>query len=177
MNLALEKEPTNVEMKVLKADLMMETGDKAAAQEILNSVDLTKVKDPFPFINSAIVTINAGKGDEAAEALTKLLAQFPTQTGDLLLPRPRIRRRQEVRRGEGGPRKVRLAVADGERSGRCEAHPRPAAQEVAGGEGLRRPGLCEPAGIRLRRIQRVSVGHSRPTSRRRQPLLDRSVDG
>ena len=79
VNLALEKEPTNVEMKVLKADLMMETGDKVAAQEILNSVDLTQVKDPFPFINSAIVTINAGKGDEAAEALTKLLAQFPTQ--------------------------------------------------------------------------------------------------
>jgi predicted Zn-dependent protease len=79
VNLALAKEPTNVDLKILQADLMMETGDKAGAKAILDGMDLTQVKDPFPFINSAIVTINQGNGDEAAAALTKLLAQFPTQ--------------------------------------------------------------------------------------------------
>jgi predicted Zn-dependent protease len=79
LNLALAKEPTNVDLKILQADLMMEAGDKAGAKTILDAIDLTQVKDPFPFINAAIVTINQGKGDEAAEALTKLLAQFPTQ--------------------------------------------------------------------------------------------------
>jgi predicted Zn-dependent protease len=79
LNIALEKDPTNVELKVLHGDLLMEAGDKAGAKAILDSVDLTQVKDPFPFINAAIVTINEGKGDEAAASLTKLLAQFPTQ--------------------------------------------------------------------------------------------------
>ena len=43
-------------MKLLQADLMMEAGDKAGAKAILDAVDLTQVKDPFPFINAAIVT-------------------------------------------------------------------------------------------------------------------------
>jgi predicted Zn-dependent protease len=79
LNIALEKDPTNVDLKVLQADLMMESGDKAGAKAILDGIDLKQVKDPFPFINAAIVTINQGKGDEAVDALTKLLAQFPTQ--------------------------------------------------------------------------------------------------
>ncbi len=77
--LALEKAPTDVEMQVLQADLMMETGDKAGAKAILEKIDITQVKDPMPFVNAAIVTINEGKGDEAAAALTRLLAQFPSQ--------------------------------------------------------------------------------------------------
>ena len=75
----LEKEPTNVENKLLLADLLMEAGEKAESKEILESVDMTQVKDPFPFINVAITQINEGKGVEAAEALTKLQAQFPNQ--------------------------------------------------------------------------------------------------
>ena len=70
VKIALEKDPTNVDTKVLQADLMMEAGDKEGAKAILDAVDLTQVKDPYPFINAAIVTINQGKGDEAAEALT-----------------------------------------------------------------------------------------------------------
>jgi predicted Zn-dependent protease len=79
LKIALDKEPENAELKVLQADLMMEAGDKAGGKAILDSIDVTQVKDPFPFINAAIVTINEGKGDEAAASLTKLLAQFPTQ--------------------------------------------------------------------------------------------------
>lgn len=79
VKIALEKDPANVDNKVLQADLMMEAGDKAGAKAILDAIDLTQVKDPFPFINAAIVSINAGKGDEAVDSLTKLLAQFPTQ--------------------------------------------------------------------------------------------------
>ena len=78
LNIALEKEPANVDLKILQADLMMEAGDKAGGKAILDAIDLAQVKDPYPFINAAIVTINEGKGDEAAAYLTKLLAQFPT---------------------------------------------------------------------------------------------------
>ncbi len=76
---ALEKDPTNVDNELLLADLLMEAGEKAEARQILDGIDMTKVKDPFPFINSAITQINEGKGLEAAEGLTKLLAQFPNQ--------------------------------------------------------------------------------------------------
>jgi len=78
LNIALEKEPANVDLKILQADLMMEAGDKAGGKAILEAIDLAQVKDPYPFINAAIVTINEGKGDEAVASLTKLLAQFPT---------------------------------------------------------------------------------------------------
>jgi tetratricopeptide (TPR) repeat protein len=79
LKIALDKEPNDVDLKILQADLMMESGDKAGAKTILEAIDITQVKDPFPFINAAIVTINEGKGDEAVAALTKLLTQFPAQ--------------------------------------------------------------------------------------------------
>jgi tetratricopeptide (TPR) repeat protein len=79
VKIVLEKEPNNVEMKLLMSDLLMETGDKAEAKKLLDGIDMTQVKDPFPFLNAAIAMINEKKGTEAAEWLTKLLPQFPTQ--------------------------------------------------------------------------------------------------
>lgn len=76
---ALAKGPDDIDLKVLHADLLMETGDKAGAKAILDTIDVTQVKDPMPFINAAIVAINEGKGEEAAASLTRLQAQFPTQ--------------------------------------------------------------------------------------------------
>ena len=73
----LDKEPNNVELKLFQAELLMESGDKAGAKAILDAVDMKEVKDPYTFINQAINLINDKKGAEAAELLTKLLAQFP----------------------------------------------------------------------------------------------------
>ncbi len=78
IKLALEKEPENVDFKVLQAELMMESGDKEGAKAVLNTIDITKVKDPRALVNSAINDINTGKADEAVALLTKLIAQFPT---------------------------------------------------------------------------------------------------
>jgi predicted Zn-dependent protease len=77
IKIALEKEPENTEYKLLHADLLSETGDKAGAQKVLESVDLAKVKDPRSFTNLAISHINSGKAPEAVDLLTKLIAQFP----------------------------------------------------------------------------------------------------
>lgn len=77
IKLALEKEPENIDFKVLQAELMMEAGDKEGAKAILVTVDPAKVPDPRPFVNLAINDINAGKADEAATLLTKLIAIFP----------------------------------------------------------------------------------------------------
>jgi tetratricopeptide (TPR) repeat protein len=74
----LEKEPDNVDLKLLQADLLMESGDKVAAKALLDSIDITKAKDPYTFINEAIILVNEKKGQEAVDLLTKLIAQFPT---------------------------------------------------------------------------------------------------
>ena len=78
LKLNMEKEPANVELKLFHAELLMESGDKAASKAILDGIDLTQVKDPYTYINHSINLINDKKGLEAAELLTKLLAQFPT---------------------------------------------------------------------------------------------------
>ena len=75
----IEKDPTNTELKMFQAELLMQTGDKAGAKTILDTIDMAQVKDPFTFINQSIILINDGKGQEAVDLLTKLIAQFPTQ--------------------------------------------------------------------------------------------------
>lgn len=77
MRMALEKDPENVQVKVFIGDLLMEKGQKAEAQKMLESIDLTKVEDPAPFINLAIGKINDQKVDEAVALLDKLVARFP----------------------------------------------------------------------------------------------------
>ncbi|MFL6281041.1 MAG: carboxypeptidase regulatory-like domain-containing protein [Vicinamibacterales bacterium] len=77
LKINLEKEPTNVDLKLFQAELLMESGDKAGAAAILNAIDLKEVKDPYTYINQAISLINDKKGPEAVELLTKLIAQFP----------------------------------------------------------------------------------------------------
>jgi predicted Zn-dependent protease len=79
MKVASDKDPSNAEMKLVLADLMMEKGDKPAALEIMKSIDLTQVKNPLPLINGSISLINDGKTDEALDLLNKVATQFPTQ--------------------------------------------------------------------------------------------------
>jgi tetratricopeptide (TPR) repeat protein len=79
MRIASDKDPSNAEMRLVLADLIMESGDKAAAIEMMKAIDLTKVKNPLPLINASISLINENKADEAIEMLTKVATQFPTQ--------------------------------------------------------------------------------------------------
>jgi len=79
MKTASDKDPENAEMKLVLADLMMEGGDKAAALDMMKTVDVTKIKNPLPLINGSISLINANKTDEALELLNKVATQFPTQ--------------------------------------------------------------------------------------------------
>lgn len=79
LKLVLEKEPANLDVKILMAELLMEQGNKAEGVALLQSIDLTQVKDPLPFINAGINLINDGKPDEAVALLTKLSEVFPKQ--------------------------------------------------------------------------------------------------
>jgi Flp pilus assembly protein TadD len=80
VRIAVEKDPANTGAQVFLGDLLMEKGDKAEAQKVLDAVDLTKVEDPAPFVNLAITKINDQKTDEALALLEKLMARFPKET-------------------------------------------------------------------------------------------------
>ncbi len=79
VRIALEKEPENVETKLLLAELLQGAGQKEEATKILDTVDITQAKDPFVFVNVAINKINENKAPEAVDLLTKLVAQFPNE--------------------------------------------------------------------------------------------------
>jgi len=88
MKIVVDKEPADIDMKTYLTELYTLKGDKAEAQKLLDSIDMTQVKDPTLFINAAITSINAGKADEAIATLDKLSKQFPTQ-GNILYYRAR----------------------------------------------------------------------------------------
>ena len=79
MKIVTEKEPADIDLKMYLAELLTAKGDKVEAQKILDSVDMTQVKDATVFINMAIGSINAGKSDEAIALLDKVAKQFPTR--------------------------------------------------------------------------------------------------
>jgi predicted Zn-dependent protease len=79
MKVAVENDPENAELKMAMGDIMMEKGDRAAALEVMQSVDVTKIKSPLPLINASIYLINEKKTDEALALLDKVATQFPNQ--------------------------------------------------------------------------------------------------
>jgi predicted Zn-dependent protease len=79
LKVAVEKEPNNADMKLLMGDLMMEKGDKEAGMAVMQSIDITQVKNPLPLINVAINLINTNKSDDAIAMLSKIAQQFPNQ--------------------------------------------------------------------------------------------------
>ena len=79
---ALELDATNTDMQVIYAEMLMQAGDaaqKAEGEKILLGLDITKVKDPFPYMNVVIGQINAKKPEDALALLNKLMTQFPTE--------------------------------------------------------------------------------------------------
>ena len=79
MKLVIDKEPTDVDLKLYLAELYTAKGDKVEAQKILDSIDMSQVKDATIFINQAITAINADRGDEAVALLDKVGKAFPTR--------------------------------------------------------------------------------------------------
>ena len=88
VKIVADKDPANIEVKTYLIELYTLKGDKVEAQKLLDSVDITQMKDPTLFINSAITSINAGKPDEAIATLDNLIKQFPKE-GNLFYYRAR----------------------------------------------------------------------------------------
>ena len=106
--IVVEKEPNDVDMKTYLAELYTQKGSRDEAQKMLESVDMTQVKDPTIFINLAIGSINAGKPDDAIATLDKVYKQFPAQSNVLYYRARAYIVAKKIARGQGRPRKVRL---------------------------------------------------------------------
>jgi tetratricopeptide (TPR) repeat protein len=80
---ATEADPANTDLQVVYGEMLMQSNDpaqKAEGEKLLLGIDISKVKDAFPYMNVVISQINAQKPDEALALLNKLMTQFPTDT-------------------------------------------------------------------------------------------------
>ena len=76
---ATEADPSNVDLQLAYGEILMQANQRAEGEKVLLSVDFTKVKDPFPYMNIIIGKINDQKADEALALIAKLMTQFPTE--------------------------------------------------------------------------------------------------
>ena len=74
---ALQHDPENVEMKPLMASMLVDQKKTDEAQKLLDSIDMTKVKDPVVFLNTGITLINQGKAAEALPIFDKVVTNYP----------------------------------------------------------------------------------------------------
>lgn len=73
----LEKDPGNVEVKLLTGAIMIQKGDAAEGQALINSVDDAAVKDPMVFVNTGINLLNQNKAKDAMPFFEKAVTRFP----------------------------------------------------------------------------------------------------
>ena len=76
---ATEADPSNVDLQLAYGEILLQNNQRAEGEKVLLSLDFTKVKDPFPYLNIIIGKINDQKADEALELIAKLMTQFPTE--------------------------------------------------------------------------------------------------
>lgn len=77
---ATAMDPGNVELQLALGEMLLQTDQTAEAEKVLLAVDMTQVKDPFPYINLVIRKINDQQSEEALALLDKLVAQFPNES-------------------------------------------------------------------------------------------------
>jgi tetratricopeptide (TPR) repeat protein len=73
----IEKDPTNVEVKLLTGAEMIQKGNPEEGKALLASVDDTQVKDPMIFVNVGINLMNQNKAKDALPFFERAIARFP----------------------------------------------------------------------------------------------------
>jgi len=77
MQIAIEKDPSDIENKLRLGNILMETGRMEEGRKLLATVDDTAVKDPAIFVNVGIALMNQNKADEALPYFEKAVKNFP----------------------------------------------------------------------------------------------------
>jgi tetratricopeptide (TPR) repeat protein len=73
----IEKDPNNVEIKLLTGSEMIQKGNAEEGKALLASIDDSAVKEPAVFVNVGINLINQGKPKDALPFFEKAIAHFP----------------------------------------------------------------------------------------------------
>jgi Tfp pilus assembly protein PilF len=74
---ALAKDPNNVDVKLLLANVLTEKGATDESRQLLASIDESKINDPSTFVNAGIGLINQKQPAEALGWFEKAIAKFP----------------------------------------------------------------------------------------------------
>lgn len=73
----LEKDPNNVEIKLLTGAEMIQRGNAEEGKAMLASIDDAVVRDPMVFVNVGINLMNQNKAKDAQPFFEKAIARFP----------------------------------------------------------------------------------------------------
>lgn len=79
LRIALEKSPDNVDVQLLLGNTLIENGNEEEGRRIIESIDITKVKDPVVFVNAGISLMNEGKAAQAWTLFDRVVQGFPDQ--------------------------------------------------------------------------------------------------
>ncbi len=78
LRIARQKDPENVEVKLLLGNILVEKGNADEGRQLLAGIDDSKVKDPTTFLNVGIVLLNQNKPADAQTYFDKTIKLFPT---------------------------------------------------------------------------------------------------
>jgi tetratricopeptide (TPR) repeat protein len=74
---AVSKDPDNPELKMLLANTLSQNGQDAESNQILQSIDPTKITDPATMLNIGIGLLNEKKPDDALKYFDQTVTRFP----------------------------------------------------------------------------------------------------
>jgi tetratricopeptide (TPR) repeat protein len=74
---AVTKDPSNIEIKLLLAQVLAEKGDADESRQLVASIDEAKITDPSTLLNIGIGMLNLKKPDEALTWFDKTVTRFP----------------------------------------------------------------------------------------------------
>jgi Tfp pilus assembly protein PilF len=76
---AVKLDPDNTDIHLVYGEMLVQTGQRAEGEKVLLAQDISKVKDPYPYMNIVIAMINEKRTQEAIDLLNRLIKQFPQE--------------------------------------------------------------------------------------------------
>ena len=101
---ALDKDPQNIDVKVLLATVLAEKWNADESRAVIASIDESKITDPSVLLNVGIAFLNQKKPDEALAWFEKTVARFPDYASGYY-----YRGITELQLGKNDPAKTDLA--------------------------------------------------------------------
>jgi tetratricopeptide (TPR) repeat protein len=79
LRIAAEKNPDNVEARLLLGNTLVEAGKADEGKQVLSTIDPAKITDPTVLLNVGITLMNQGKASDALTYFDQAVTRFPAQ--------------------------------------------------------------------------------------------------